>query len=84
MVSFPNCKINLGLNIISKRADSYHDLETVFYPVPITDALEIIAADKSATQEQITFSTSGFQFDGDTQNNLCIKAYDLLKKDFAE
>jgi 4-diphosphocytidyl-2-C-methyl-D-erythritol kinase len=84
VISFPNCKINLGLNIIRKRTDGYHDLETVFYPVPINDAIEIIAAEKSNTKDQIKFSSSGLTIDGDTENNLCIKAYKLLKKDFPE
>ncbi|CAN5737409.1 4-(cytidine 5'-diphospho)-2-C-methyl-D-erythritol kinase [soil metagenome] len=84
MVSFPNCKINLGLNIIRKRADGYHDLETVFYPIPIPDALEIIAAEKGIAKTDIEFSSSGLHIDGDTENNLCIKAYRLLKKDFPQ
>ena len=41
MLTFPNAKINLGLNITEKRPDGYHNLETIFYPVPIEDALEI-------------------------------------------
>jgi 4-diphosphocytidyl-2-C-methyl-D-erythritol kinase len=84
VVSFPNCKINLGLNIIRKREDGYHDLETVFYPVPITDAMEIITPEKSIAKEQIEFSSSGLPIDGSTENNLCIKAYKLLKKDFPQ
>jgi 4-diphosphocytidyl-2-C-methyl-D-erythritol kinase len=84
VISFPNCKINLGLNIIRKRADGYHDLETVFYPIPINDAIEIIAAEKSIAKDEIRFSSSGLTIDGDTENNLCIKAYKLLKKDFPE
>ena len=47
MVIFPNCKINLGLSVIRKRRDGYHDIETIFFPVPITDVLEIITADKT-------------------------------------
>ncbi|TAG12224.1 MAG: 4-(cytidine 5'-diphospho)-2-C-methyl-D-erythritol kinase [Sphingobacteriia bacterium] len=84
MISFPNCKINLGLNIIGKRADGYHDLETVFYPLQLTDALEIIRADATDLSPQSTpvFSTSGLPIPGDQNNNLCIKAYQLLKKDF--
>ena len=41
MITFPNAKINLGLNIVEKRPDGYHNLETVFYPVPLEDALEV-------------------------------------------
>jgi 4-diphosphocytidyl-2-C-methyl-D-erythritol kinase len=76
VVLFPNCKINLGLNIVRKRTDGYHDLETVFYPVALKDALEIIRA------EETKFETTGFPVSGSTDDNLCIKAYNLLKKDF--
>lgn len=76
MVSFPPCKINLGLNVVSKRSDGYHDLETCFYPIPWTDALEIITAD------QFSFTSSGNSIPGDLANNLCIKAYELLRRDF--
>ncbi len=77
MVLFPNCKINLGLDIIRKRADGFHDIETVFYPVKIFDALEIISSEKN-----FQYSQSGLQIDSDEPNNLCIKAFELLKKDF--
>ncbi|HET9054855.1 MAG TPA: 4-(cytidine 5'-diphospho)-2-C-methyl-D-erythritol kinase, partial [Cyclobacteriaceae bacterium] len=50
MVSFPPCKINLGLNVIAKRSDGYHNLETCFYPIPLTDALEILPAKKTSLQ----------------------------------
>jgi 4-diphosphocytidyl-2-C-methyl-D-erythritol kinase len=80
MLTFPNCKINLGLNIIGKRADGFHNIETIFYPIAIKDALEIVA-DESATTE-ITFTTSGLVVQGNDADNLCIKAYHLLKKDF--
>jgi len=81
---FPNCKINLGLNIIRKRTDGYHDLETVFYPLPVTDALEIITAEKTTAQTGIVFSSSGLNIDGNTESNLCVKAYRMLKKDFPD
>jgi 4-diphosphocytidyl-2-C-methyl-D-erythritol kinase len=81
MVVFPGCKINLGLRILNKRQDGYHNLETVFYPVPFTDALEIIASNSSTP---VIFSNSGLAINGDNKDNLCVKAYLLLKKDFPE
>lgn len=78
MVQFPNCKINLGLNITRKRTDGYHDLETVFYPVAIKDALEVIPA------ERFNFHSSGIPVAGNSADNLCVKAYNILKKDFPE
>lgn len=78
MIAFPNCKINLGLNITGKRNDGYHNLETVFYPIDFFDALEIISS-----QSEHEFTVSGIPIEGD-KDNLCIKAYDLLKKDFPQ
>ncbi len=79
MLSFPNAKINLGLNIIRKREDGYHDLETVFYPVTgLRDALEIIRGNSS--EGDVQFTCSGLPIAGDTNNNLCSKAWHLLKK----
>lgn len=77
MVIFPNCKINLGLNIIRKRDDGFHDLETVFYPLPIRDVLEIISDDENITR----FFNTGIPA-GDYEHNLCLKAYYLVKKDY--
>ena len=80
MISFPNCKINLGLHVIARNPDGYHELETVFYPLPaVHDMLEIIRADGPAT----TLAISGLPVPGDVESNLCIKAYELLKKDFS-
>jgi 4-diphosphocytidyl-2-C-methyl-D-erythritol kinase len=76
MVSFPHAKINLGLNVIRKRADGYHDLETCFFPIGWTDILEIIPS------ASFQFSATGLAIDGNAENNLCMKAYDLLKKDY--
>lgn len=76
MVVFPHCKINLGLQIVSKRTDGYHNIETCFYPVPWTDILEIIKAEK------FSFSSSGLDIPGNPDDNLCIKAYRLLQRDF--
>lgn len=75
MIAFPVCKINLGLSIISKRADGYHNLETCFYPVPWSDILEVIPSD------QTSFSSSGIAIPGDENSNLCLSAYQLLKQD---
>jgi len=80
MLSFPNCKINLGLHILGKRDDGFHNLETVFYPVPFKDALELIPS----TNTGIEFTATGLAVDGNAADNLCAKAYHLLKKDFPE
>lgn len=79
MLVFPNCKINLGLRIINKRADGYHDIETIFYPIPLKDAFEII---QSGNTNPVQFSSSGLGISGDPADNLCTRAYQLLKKDF--
>src|ERR1700679_2023405 len=76
MIIFPNAKINIGLNIIERRPDGYHNIETIFYPVMIKDALEIITAD------QFSFESSGVDIPGRLEDNLCVKGYQLLKKDF--
>jgi len=81
MIAFPHCKINLGLSITAKRVDGYHELETVFYPVVLNDVVEIIRA-TNADAPPIQFSTTGLDVPGDTTNNLCVKAYQLLKADF--
>lgn len=78
MICFPNAKINLGLFVTEKRADGYHNLETVFFPVKICDALEIIAA------EATSITAHGLPVAGDAQQNLVWKAWELLKKDFPE
>lgn len=76
MIVFPNAKINIGLNVVSKRTDGYHNLETIFYPLNLSDALEI------AESEKTTLTFSGIQIDGSVENNLIFKAYSLLKADF--
>ncbi len=79
MITFPNCKINLGLHITGKRHDGYHDLETVFFPVPLHDGLEII---QHANQNPIELTVTGLPIEGSVQTNICYKAYQLLKNDF--
>jgi len=83
VVTFPNCKINLGLNVIRKREDGYHELQTVFYPIDVCDALELIKHNDEP-QEDIQFLTTGIPINGNSKDNLCIKAYRLLKKDFTQ
>ncbi|RFM27593.1 4-(cytidine 5'-diphospho)-2-C-methyl-D-erythritol kinase [Deminuibacter soli] len=80
MVVFPNCKINLGLHITRKREDGFHDLETVFYPLPLRDALEVINSPLRGAQ----FSSTGLPIAGDPAGNLCVKAYHLLKQDYPQ
>ena len=82
MISFPNCKINLGLHILGKREDGFHNLETVFYPLALKDALELMPSSNSTTE--IEFTGTGLAVDGNMENNLCVKAYYLLKKDFPQ
>ena len=76
MIVYPNAKINLGLNIIRKRDDGFHELASVFYPVSWKDALEIVRS------SELKFTASGLPIPGDQSNNLCLKAFNLLKEEF--
>ncbi|MES2589993.1 MAG: 4-(cytidine 5'-diphospho)-2-C-methyl-D-erythritol kinase [Bacteroidota bacterium] len=76
MILFPPAKINLGLKVLNKREDGFHNLETVFFQIPFCDILEIVKSEK------FTFKSSGLTIFGEEKNNLCIKAYELLKNDF--
>ncbi len=78
MIVFPNCKINLGLQILNKREDGFHNIQTVFYSIPFRDALEIIPNNK------LEFIATGLAVDGKPEDNLCLKAYHLLKEDFPQ
>lgn len=80
MITFPNIKINLGLSITEKRPDGYHNLETVFYPVALEDALEIRTNPEA--QQKFTLHQHGMEIAGNPENNLVVKAYLLLDKEF--
>ena len=83
MIVFPCAKINLGLNIVSNRDDGYHNLETVFYPVPLYDALEIKYMDpKFPSDVPCDLKVTGIDLDCDEQWNLVIRAYNLLAEDY--
>lgn len=77
MVLFPNAKINIGLNILRKREDGYHDLETLFYPVGLKDALEFV---ENGTNE-VNFKGSGIALDIPPEQNIVLKAYRLLQEE---
>lgn len=78
MLSFPNCKINIGLYITNKRTDGYHDLETVFYPIKsFHDALEAMP-----TKEESSLKITGLEIEGSNRNNLVWKAYDMMQQRF--
>jgi len=83
MITFPIAKINLGLNVVEKRPDGYHNLETVFYPVPITDALELLPMDDTfPSMVNCDLKVTNLVIEGDEQRNLVVRAYELLRRDF--
>ena len=79
MITFPNAKINLGLNIIEKRPDGYHNLETIFYPIHLQDALEVTRRENN--DAPYTLHVKGTAIEGKPEDNLVVRAYELLKKD---
>lgn len=83
MITFPIAKINLGLNVVEKRPDGYHNLQTVFYPVPVKDALEVFTMDDAFPSDvDCDLKVTNISIDGDEQRNLVVRAYNLLKADF--
>lgn len=76
MIVYPNAKINLGLYVTDKRTDGYHNIESVFVPVSLTDILEFVPSDS------LSFSSSGIEIPGDSSGNLCVKAWELLHADW--
>lgn len=81
MITYPNAKINLGLNIVEKRPDGYHNLETIFYPINLQDALEVTKLDD---EKEYSLTLSGTPIEGETDDNLVVKAYRLLKADYPD
>jgi 4-diphosphocytidyl-2-C-methyl-D-erythritol kinase len=82
LVLFPNCKINLGLRVTGKRPDGYHDLETIFFPLPLRDAAEITTVSAKQENDGFRLTATGTEIPGDITSNLCTKAWQLIKKDF--
>lgn len=80
MITFPNAKINIGLQVTERRPDGYHNLDTIFYPIPINDALEVIVAEN--VDYDCRLHISGIAIEGDTDNNLVVRAYRLLAADY--
>lgn len=79
MIVYPNAKINIGLNVVAKREDGYHNIETVFYPIGLSDTLSV---EPSPLCSDYSFSSSGIEIDGSIENNLIIKAYRLLQSEY--
>ena len=85
MITFPIAKINLGLNVVGRRPDGYHNLQTVFYPVPIADALEVRPmAEGFPSDVDCDLKVTGIDVAGDEQQNLVVRAYRLLKQEFPQ
>ena len=78
MIAFPLAKINLGLSVISKRPDGFHNLETIFYPLPVCDVLEIVPS------KETRMVNSGLTIPGSPANNLVLRAYHLVKKNYSQ
>jgi 4-diphosphocytidyl-2-C-methyl-D-erythritol kinase len=82
MICFPNAKINLGLNILNKRNDGFHNLDTVFFPIDWCDVLEIIENKNQTGKNKVDFNSDGILIDGKPENNFIVKAYSILDQDF--
>ncbi len=76
MIIFPQAKINLGLHVLFKRPDGYHEVETCMHSIPLFDILEILPAD------EFSFHQSGLVVDSEPNSNLCVKAYQLMKQQY--
>ena len=78
MICYPNAKINIGLKIISKRKDGFHNLSSFFHPIPLCDVLEV-NIDNKLISSKITYSGIIFP---NPKDDLVLKVYNLLRKDF--
>lgn len=78
MIIFPTCKINIGLQVIARRDDGFHEIATVFYPLPLSDVLEIVTSKETTPSLHL----SGNPVPGNPDDNLCMKAYRMLRHDF--
>lgn len=79
MIVYPNAKINIGLNVVEKRDDGFHNIESLFYPVmDVFDVLEVVENDEN----QLKFTSSGISIPGDKDSNLCVKAFHLIRADY--
>ena len=86
MIVYPNAKINIGLNVVARRPDGYHDLETVFYPIDLQDALEVhgIQEEEPMTGDGCQLKVGGTVLGGVPDDNLVVRAYQLLRRDFPD
>lgn len=82
MVVFPCCKINLGLNVVERRPDGYHNLETVFYPVPLNDNLEVLTA--SHLTSTYLLHETGIRLEGSGDNNLVVRVLETLRETYPQ
>jgi 4-diphosphocytidyl-2-C-methyl-D-erythritol kinase len=82
MILFPNAKINIGLNIVEKRSDGFHNIESAMYPIALSDALEVIE-NKELNKSEIIFTSSGIDIPGNPETNLCVRAYNLMSVDYS-
>ena len=77
MIVFPNAKINIGLRVVEKRSDGFHNIESIFYPVSdLFDVLEVVES------KELSFTSSGIEIPGSLTSNLCVKAFQLIKAEF--
>lgn len=79
MITYPNAKINLGLHVLNKRSDGYHNIETVMVPIPLCDILEI----EESSNGHFSFTATGIAIDGEEGSNLCVKAYEVMRKKYS-